>query len=87
MSDYIKRSDAIKGLDYLVWSSSADQSRKNTLTALMRRLPTADVVKVIRCEECKYYAPVNNGDHGYCGTPLGREVYPDDYCSKAERFI
>ncbi len=48
--------------------------------------PTADVVEVVRCGDCKYYAPVNNGDHGYCGTPLGREVYPEDYCSSGEPY-
>lgn len=48
--------------------------------------PTVDVVEVVRCGDCKYYAPVNNGDHGYCGTPLGREVYPEDYCSSGELY-
>lgn len=48
MDDYIKRSDAIKSLDCLVWSSSADHTRKNTLTAVMRILPTADVRENVR---------------------------------------
>ena len=48
--------------------------------------PTADVVEVVRCKDCKYYAPVNSDDHGYCGTPLGREVYPEDYCSSGEPY-
>lgn len=48
--------------------------------------PTADVVEVVRCADCKWFNPINNGDHGYCGTPFhGAEVYEDDYCSDGER--
>lgn len=46
----------------------------------------ADVVEVVRCADCKWFNPINNGDHGYCGTPFhGAEVYEDDYCSDGER--
>ena len=37
---------------------------------------------LIRCENCKWYVPVNNSDHGACIT--GRTVYPDDFCSEGE---
>lgn len=39
---------------------------------------------LIRCGDCKHYVPINNGDHGNCGTPHGREVYEDDFCSDGE---
>ena len=33
----------------------------------------------MRCEECEYYVPINNDDHGWCdGTFV--EVYPEDEC-------
>ena len=49
-------------------------------------IPTADVVEVVRCADCKWFQPINNGDHGFCGTPFhGAEVYEDDYCSDGER--
>lgn len=54
---------------------------------VIKALPTADVVEVVRCKDCKWFNPINNSDHGYCGTPFhGAEVYEDDYCSDGERL-
>ena len=39
---------------------------------------------LVRCKDCKHYVAINNGDHGHCGSPFGRKVYDDDYCSDAE---
>ena len=39
---------------------------------------------LVRCENCKWYVPVNNSDHGACGSIGGRTVYPDDFCSEGE---
>lgn len=50
------------------------------------RMPNTELVEVVRCADCKWFNPINNGDHGYCGTPFhGAEVYEDDYCSDGER--
>lgn len=40
--------------------------------------PTADVVKIVRCKDCKFYS-VN----GHCGV-LGF-CEPDEFCSRGER--
>ena len=42
------------------------------------------VLDLVRCEDCKWYVPVNNSDHGACGGIGGRTVYPDDFCSEGE---
>lgn len=77
MSDYIKREDAIA----IAWCYVDDRDAIYDLI----RLPKADVVEVVRCADCKWFQPINNGDHGYCGTPFhGAEVYEDDYCSDGE---
>lgn len=39
---------------------------------------------LVRCKDCKYFAPINNDDHGYCGDIGGRPAYPDDFCSEGE---
>ena len=36
---------------------------------------TEDVVKVVRCKDCKFYG---NGD---CSVQSVRSMYPNDYCS------
>lgn len=41
-----------------------------------------DLVDVVRCKDCKYFAPLNNDDHALCGD---RAVYDDDFCSAGER--
>ena len=41
------------------------------------------VQDLVRCEDCKYYAPLNNDDHGVCD---GRVVYHDDFCSDGEKY-
>ena len=72
MSDYIKREDAIKTLEG--WKISGEM--------ILATVPSADVVEVVRCEDCKYFAPLNNDDHGVCD---GRVVYHDDFCSDGEK--
>lgn len=39
---------------------------------------------LIRCENCKWYVPVNNSGHGFCGDIHGRTVYPDGFCDEGE---
>ena len=39
---------------------------------------------LVRCENCKWYVPVNNSGHGFCGDIHGRTVYPDGFCDEGE---
>lgn len=45
--------------------------------------PSADVVEVVRCKDCKYYEDVT--PYGCCGAWDAKAVDPDDFCSDAER--
>lgn len=45
---------------------------------VVRSVPPADVVKIVRCKDCKFYS-VN----GHCGV-LGF-CEPDEFCSRGER--
>lgn len=41
--------------------------------------PTADVVKVVRCKDCKYFSEFQHcGILGFCE--------PNEYCSRGERM-
>lgn len=88
MIDYIKREDAI------------EQARRNwigegewiasTEIQLLKNLPSADVVEVVRCMDCEHFEAINNDDHGWCkmisDLPCGISVrYDDDFCSYGER--
>lgn len=50
--------------------------------------PTADVVEVVRCKDCKHYEPYEGEEHkGDCAELVGLEscIYKDDFCSYGER--
>ena len=54
-------------------------------------MPTADVVEVVRCKDCKYYKEFigNNGSAMMCFSPCciggqGKKL-EDDFCSYGER--
>lgn len=45
--------------------------------------PTADVVEVVRCKDCKYYNAIDTDRLSEC--EKGFETYGNDYCSYGER--
>lgn len=69
MSEYIKREDAIQAL--------TDCPVQYVVS--LCNVPSADVVEVVRCKDCKYW----NGDE--C---TGRDIFvvdDDEFCSYGER--
>lgn len=80
MSDYIKREDARK-----VCVSTLQRDR-------IDGLPSADVVDVVRCKDCRHFAPDAAADDSYydgiCRSPktrLGWYQKKEDFCSAGER--
>ena len=71
MSDYIKRKDAIKALEG--WKISGEM--------ILATVPSADVVEVVRCKDCKWWKPFND-KMGDCGYDM---KHKDQYCSNGER--
>ena len=53
-------------------------------------VPTADVVEVVRCKDCKHFRPYDHGDFGECRKlgefPDRPEMYEHDFCSYGERW-
>ena len=48
--------------------------------------PTADVVEVVRCRDCKYWQDNNGGyPHEECRWGKGETPDADDFCSYGER--
>jgi len=96
MNDYIKREAAVK----ITWQEPTYSDALNVLTEVRERIndiPSADVVEVVRCRECKHceeYESMAGIEH-YCNrtwcslydwsdTPCFY-VKPDGYCSYGER--
>lgn len=87
MSDYIKREDAIKamargiGIPYTDFIDVAERC--------MDDIPTADVVEVVRCKDCKHFDKYIDCKEmyqwdGFCDD-WARKTYENWYCSRAER--
>ena len=47
--------------------------------------PTADVVEVVRCKDCKYREEIPNKNIWCAHHFVFMAMKPDDYCSKGER--
>lgn len=52
----------------------------------IQKFPTADVVEVVRCKDCKYYQDNNNGyPHNECKWCKDETPNAYDFCSYGER--
>lgn len=51
------------------------------LIKFIRSIPTADVMEVLRCKDCKFFC---RESRCYCGE-FGGIVTEDDFCSRGER--
>lgn len=86
MADYISREVAITKLTAL-----EIEKRGATMADARRALanmPTADVIEVVRCKDCKYFLPPIKGVFTACNyTKGGGMLAPNlnDYCSRGER--
>ena len=85
-SDYIKREDAIKEAN--TWSMFGNDD----LESRLKELPSADVVEVVRCKDCKWYMEYipRKGESAmmcFCNCCIGGQgkKKPTDYCSYGER--
>ena len=89
MSDYIKREDAIVSLTELLRTIKDIEgdmgSAVNGAREVIKAIPSADVVEVVRCKECKSYNTEAYQDgYGYCDGHCS-VVQDDDFCSYGER--
>ena len=78
MSEYIKREDVERAV--FGHLDSIGEYR-------LMNVPSADVVEVVRCKDCKYYRHDVDKDGGSwdCCSEHGEFVTPTDYCSYGER--
>lgn len=85
MSRYIDADDAIRiweEKDYIRLSKQERQAKK-----MLDELPSADVVEVVRCKDCKYAEIHKEHNVIFCeiNELSGVWIKSDDYCSYGER--
>ena len=89
MSDYIKREDAMT----CEISVTALREDKNVIEQVVegimnhiKNVPSADVVEVVRCKDCKYHdANWSSCTHWYDDPFDQQNVKDTDYCSYGEK--
>jgi hypothetical protein len=95
MTDYIKRTDAVKIAEKYGLANGSVLGRHTGLADCIARdisdLPAADVAEVVLCKNCKWFADNNGGEWYGCKmfhvvriTPEDTPK-PDDFCSYGER--
>lgn len=73
-----------------------NESKKATVRAFFRRLPTVDAVEVVRCKDCKYYRESEHPERSgikFCfrlmhpaeDRRIGYNFSGDDFCSCGEK--
>ena len=95
MNDLISRQDAIDLVEKLETQRLKGQIELlyaptiKGLMSLPSAQPTADVVEVVRCKDCRWYKSIfswNGKEHKICVCePFEPPREPDDYCSYGDR--
>ena len=79
MSRYIDADAALKRFEEMHGNESELLNCYNAdwVVSFIETQPTADVAKVVRCKDCKYYLDGHCGVLGFCEL--------DEFCSRGER--
>ena len=90
MTDYIRRTDAVKIAEKYGLANGSVLGRHTGLADCIARdiseLPAADVAQVVRCKDCKNL--VNTTINANCFLICDirdMEIAPEDFCSHGER--
>ena len=92
MAEYIEREPLLEILEGLydhhltMGNYSADSATQDCIEAVINA-PTADVVPVVRCKDCKHFRLYNGFKRGECRLfcELISSMQINDYCSYGER--
>ena len=77
MAEYIEREAILKEAESrIMWGASAA-----AVYELIRDAPAADVVQVVRCQDCEYFR-LNDENVPYCLNPFGLDdPEPNGFCN------
>jgi hypothetical protein len=85
---FIKHFDAVYDDGKLVFSDHICTAEDcEDILKLVAELPTADVVPVVRCKDCKFYEPYKKPVEDFDGECIARDCETDetDFCNYGER--
>jgi hypothetical protein len=85
MNEYVRKQDAIDDLHTQLMYRMGSDDMKRRLDDWVKTLPSADVVQVVRCKNCKHHAYDEIFSCYWCEYPgRVRDTTPDGFCEKGE---
>lgn len=87
MIEYLNRETVMKELGRNSITKKITLSDGVSIYDSIQKLPAADVVKVVRCKDCKHWVSPMKDDAHYCFQKFGLVgiVAEKDFCSYGER--
>lgn len=91
MEAYITKNQAIHAMEQVTQPECFIEDTRKNFARIIEELPVADVVEVVRCNDCKYFYPwVNTPELGdcmiyVCDLEGPCTVKETDFCSDGER--
>ena len=86
MNEYIERA-ALKR-ELAPYEENDFSQQMDVILAIVDAQPTADVVEVTFCKDCRYYQDAKVNEKGFLICPAsGMEITEMDYCSYGQRKI
>ena len=90
MTDYIRRTDAVKIAEKYGLANGSVLGRHTGLADCIASeisgLPAADVAEVVRCRDCKNLVNATINANGFLICDISdMEIAPEDFCSNGER--
>ena len=83
MSEYIDRAALKQGL--APYEENDFSQQMDVILAIVDAQPTADVVEVTFCKDCRYYQDAKVNEKGFLICPAsGMEITENDFCSYGE---
>lgn len=85
MPEYIERGAATQAAINEVWLGQTSTGR---IAKAINDIPAADVIEVVRCEECNFFNIYALTSDGFCVHEDGlQNPHQKDFCSHAERRV
>lgn len=88
MSEYIKREDVEKAIMDCPVSGMLDLINLQTAIINIDTIPSADVVEVVRCKDCKHKVVTESGEYNpediVCDYWQSDGLTDNDFCSQGE---
>ena len=82
MPRYIDAEKAVARFEACLWGKDYDRVLAKSC---IDDTPTADVVEVVRCKDCKWYCLWPRYGFMICDMWMGNQPNEDDFCSRGER--